>query len=187
MITLKPLGYELNALEPKISEKTLTFHHGKHHQTYVDNLNKLIIGTEFEAMSLEEIVLKSSEGIFNNAAQVYNHDLYFANLTNSGSLPGEQLLASINRDFGSLENLLAELKDKALKQFGSGWAWLVIDNGKLKAITTANAANPLTMGLKPLLVIDIWEHAYYLDYQNRRADYLDAILTMIDWQKIYVL
>lgn len=188
MFNLKPLPFAKNALEPHISEKTIDFHYGKHHQTYVDNLNKLISDTELEKMTLEEVMLSVKEkpdqvAIFNNAAQVYNHDFFWASLSIN---PEEQkistsMLELINKSFGSMDKFYAEFKALALSQFGSGWAWLVKDEAGLKIVKTANADNPLVHGLKPLMTIDVWEHAYYLDYQNRRADFVESCLKIINW------
>lgn len=192
MFTLPKLDYELNALEPYISQNTMEFHYLKHHKTYVDNLNKLVSGTEFENMPLEEVI-KATAGnpkhtaIFNNAAQAWNHAFFWHCLApNGGKEPKGQLLADIITDFGSFENLKAELKNAAVSQFGSGWAWLLRNaEGKLAVMKTSNADNPLAYGLYPLLAIDVWEHAYYLDYQNRRADFVDALLNhLINWQNL---
>ena len=192
MFTLPKLDYELNALEPYISQNTMEFHYLKHHKTYVDNLNKLVSGTEFENMPLEEVI-KATAGnpkhtaIFNNAAQAWNHAFFWHCLApNGGKEPKGQLLADIITDFGSFENLKAELKNAAVSQFGSGWAWLLRNaEGKLAVKKTSNADNPLAYGLYPLLAIDVWEHAYYLDYQNRRADFVDALLNhLINWQNL---
>lgn len=192
MFTLPKLDYELNALEPYISQNTMEFHYLKHHKTYVDNLNKLVSGTEFENMPLEEVI-KATAGnpkhtaIFNNAAQAWNHAFFWHCLApNGGKEPKGQLLADIITDFGSFENLKAELKNAAVSQFGSGWAWLLRNaEGKLAVMKTSNADNPLAYGLYPLLAIDVWEHAYYLDYQNRRSDFVDALLNhLINWQNL---
>ncbi|MEI6529109.1 MAG: superoxide dismutase [Candidatus Falkowbacteria bacterium] len=190
MFTLSLLPFEKNALEPYISSKTLDFHYGKHHQAYVDNLNKLILDSDLEAKSLENIILDTASdvsraGIFNNAAQMYNHDFFWKSLRPVGvsSEPGEKLLALINKSFGSLENFYTELKAAALAQFGSGWAWLVLEGEILKIFKTANADTPIVHGLKPVLTIDVWEHAYYLDYQNRRADFVEGILkNILNWE-----
>lgn len=190
MFTLKPLPYEKEALAPLMSASTLELHHGKHHQAYVDNLNKLIVGTELENLSLEEIIVKTAGNadqvaIFNNAGQVYNHDFFWDSLkpAKEESRPGPKTLTLLEESFGDLENFYNEFKVLAMGQFGSGWAWLVKDGNNLKIIKTANADSPLTRGLKPLLGIDVWEHAYYLDYQNRRADFLEAVLRqLINWQ-----
>jgi len=188
-LVLPPLPYAENALEPVITAKTLGFHYGKHHKGYVDNLNKLISGTDFSELSLDEII-KSTVGrpertaIFNNAAQTWNHTFYWNSLKpNGGGEPPAVLLQKIVASFGSLDACKKELSSAAVSQFGSGWAWLVLDGDKLKVIKTANADNPLTMGMKPLLTIDVWEHAYYLDYQNLRVDYANAVLDkLINWE-----
>ena len=192
MFTLQSLPYEKTALEPHISERTLEFHHDKHHQAYVDNLNKLVAGTELETASLEDIIVKTAgsatqAAIFNNAGQVYNHDIFWQSLRPAGTIvePGVKTLALINSSFGSLENFYSEFKTLALSQFGSGWAWLATDGTILKLMKTANADNPLTSGLKPLFGLDVWEHSYYLDYQNRRADFIEAVLqNLINWNFI---
>ena len=180
MFKLPLLGYELDALAPYISKNTMEFHYLKHHQTYVDNLNKLIAGTEFESMSLEEIVQKTAgkpeyTAIFNNAAQVWNHTFFWNCMRpNGGSRPQGRLLEDIIKTFGSYEDFCKEFKATALAQFGSGWAWLVRRaDGGLEIMKTANADNPLAHGLEALITIDVWEHAYYLDYQNRRGDFID--------------
>jgi Fe-Mn family superoxide dismutase len=188
-IVLPPLPYAENALEPVITAKTLSFHYGKHHQTYVDNLNKLIAGTDYSELSLAEIV-KGTAGrpervaIFNNAAQTWNHTFYWNSMTpNGGGEPPAALKQKIEASFGSVEACKKELASVAVSQFGSGWAWLVLEGDKLKVVKTANADDPLTTGMKPLLTIDVWEHAYYLDYQNRRADYANAVLDkLINWE-----
>lgn len=190
MFTLAPLPFSKTALKPYMSEETLTFHHDKHHQAYVDNLNKLIAETKFEDMSLEEIILQTAEnieyaGIFNNAAQVFNHNFFWKCLAPNGNKrPNETLLKKIERTFGSYENWQKEFKAAALAQFGSGWAWLAEDEkGNLKIMKTSNADNPIAHGLKPLMTIDVWEHAYYLDHQNRRADFIDTFLkNLINWK-----
>lgn len=184
--TLPELPYAFNALEPVISERTISFHYGKHHQTYVNNLNGLVVGTEFENSDLEEIVKKSEGPIFNNAAQIWNHTFYFLSLTpNKGSVPGDKLLKAINAGWDSLDNFKAEFNKAAVSVFGSGWAWLVKDaSGKLSIVKESNAGNPITHGLTPLLTFDVWEHAYYLDYQNRRADYVAALWDLVDWNLV---
>ena len=188
MFTLIQLPYAQDALQPVISEQTLSFHYGKHLQTYVDNLNKLIAGTEFEQMTLEEIVCKSQGGIFNNAGQMLNHNLYFTQfspVSTNNHAPQGVLFDTIIRDFGSLDNFKAEFEQKGTTLFGSGWVWLSADkDGKLVITQEANAQNPLTKGLKPLLTMDVWEHAYYLDYQNRRAAHLQALWDIINWEEI---
>ena len=180
---LPALPYPKNRLVPYISEETLDYHHGKHHQTYVTNLNNLVPGTEFEGLSLEDIIMKSSGAIFNNAAQVWNHTFYWNSLTlNGGGEPPAALKKMIEASFGTVDACKKELAAAATTQFGSGWAWLVLDGDKLKVIKTRNADSPLTKGMKPLLTIDVWEHAYYLDYQNRRPDYLTAVIDkLINW------
>ena len=190
MFTLKALPFAKNALEPYMSEKTLEFHYGKHHQAYVDNLNKLIIGTELETLPLEEIIIKSAEqveqaAIFNNAAQVYNHDFFWSCLSAKAEdrIIPEKVAALIATTFGSLENFYEQFKSTALSQFGSGWVWLVNGKGGLEIMKTANADNPLAHGLKPLLAIDVWEHSYYLDYQNKRADFIEAVMkNLFNWR-----
>lgn len=186
---LPPLPYADNALEPVISAKTLGFHYGKHHKTYVDNLNKLVAGTELADKSLEEVITATAgqadkAGIFNNAAQVWNHTFYWNSLSpKGGGEPPSSLKQKIEASFGDLDAFKKELANAAVTQFGSGWAWLVKDGDSLKIIKTSNADLPLTKGLKPLLTIDVWEHAYYLDYQNRRPDYVSAVLDkLINWR-----
>lgn len=181
------LPYEKNALEPYISAKTIEFHYGKHHKAYIDNLNNLIKGSAYEDMSLEEIIVASSQkgdaAIFNNAAQAWNHNFFWHSMrVNGGGEPKEDLKARLIKDFGSVEKFKEEFKASAVSQFGSGWAWLVEDNGVLRVIKTSNADTPIAHGLKPLLTIDVWEHAYYLDYQNLRAAFVDAYLAhLINW------
>lgn len=184
--TLPELPYALNALAPVISEETLNFHYGKHHQTYVTNLNNLIKGTEFENADLDSIVKKADGPIFNNAAQTWNHTFYFLSLTpNSGSAPSAALLKAINVGWGSLDTFKDEFNKAAVSLFGSGWAWLVKDaDGKLSIVKESNAGNPLTHGLTPILTFDVWEHAYYVDYRNRRADHVAALWNIIDWNVI---
>lgn len=190
MFTLSPLPFSLTSLEPYISQKTLEFHYGKHHQTYIDNLNKLIADLDLENETLENIIIKTSgdlekTGIFNNAAQVYNHDFFWHSLTpiSEAKVISPVLLSMINNSFASFDNFQAEFKAACLAQFGSGWVWLIKDGSKLKIMKTANADTPLAHDLQPLLVIDVWEHAYYLDYQNKRADYVEAIIKhLINWE-----
>jgi Fe-Mn family superoxide dismutase len=183
---LPQLPYSADSLEPVISSKTIEFHHGKHHQTYVTNLNNLIQGTEFENYDLETIVKKSDGAIFNNAAQVWNHTFYFESFKkNGGGQPKGELLKAIEKTFGTFENFQKEFNTAATTLFGSGWAWLVKDqSGSLFILKEGNAGSPLTKGLKPILTFDVWEHAYYLDYQNRRADYLSSLWNIIDWEKV---
>jgi len=188
-IVLPPLPYAENALEPVLTAKTLSFHYGKHHKAYVDNLNKLIAGTEYAALSLEKIITSTAgkpekAAIFNNAAQIWNHTFYWNSLSpKGGGEPPAALKHKIEASFGSVDAFKKELAAAAVSQFGSGWAWLVLEDGKLKVVKTANAEDPLTTGKKPLLTIDVWEHAYYLDYQNRRPDYVNAVLDkLINWE-----
>ncbi|MGB0129062.1 MAG: superoxide dismutase [Rhodocyclaceae bacterium] len=186
---LPPLPYTENALDPVISARTLSFHHGKHHRTYVENLNKLAAGTEYASMKLEEVV-RSTAGkqdkvaIFNNAAQAWNHAFYWRSLRPAGGgVPPAELKRLIDESFGSLDACKKAFAAAANAQFGSGWAWLVLDGKRLKVMRTANADTPLVSSMKPLLTIDVWEHAYYLDYQNRRADYVTAVLEKtINWE-----
>jgi superoxide dismutase, Fe-Mn family len=182
------LPYAQDALEPHISANTLSFHHGKHHAAYVTNLNKAVEGTDLASHSLEEVIVATAKdpakaGVFNNAAQVWNHTFYWNCMKPSGGgSPSGALADKINADFGSVDNLISELKTAAATQFGSGWAWLVLDGGTLKVTKTGNADNPLTAGQKPLLTIDVWEHAYYLDYQNRRPDYISTFFeSLVNW------
>ncbi len=187
-ILLLDLPYAKNELEPFISAKTLDFHHGKHHKAYVDNTNKLIAGTNLADESLETIVKKTvgdaaKSGLFNNAAQVWNHSFYWQCMKpKGGGKPAGRVADKINETWGSFDKFAEELKNAGVTQFGSGWAWLVLDAGKLKVIKTANADTPIAHGLKPLLTVDVWEHAYYLDYQNRRPDYLATFIEkLINW------
>jgi len=185
---LPSLPYADNALNPIISANTIGFHYGKHHKGYVDNLNKLVAGTEFADLPLENIITATAgkadkTAIFNNAAQTWNHTFYWRSLKpKGGGEPPAGLQQKIEASFGSLDACKKELATAARTQFGSGWAWLVLDGSKLKVVKTANADVPTTTGLKPLLTIDVWEHAYYLDYQNRRVDYVNAVLDkLINW------
>jgi Fe-Mn family superoxide dismutase len=180
---LPALPYANNRLIPYISEETLDFHYGKHHQTYVTNLNNLIPGTEFEGLSLEEIILKSSGGIFNNAAQVWNHSFYWNCLApHAGGKPTGGLATAIDATFGSFDNFKTEFSKCAVTTFGSGWAWLVKNaDGSLALVSTSNAACPLTTAQKPLLTCDVWEHAYYIDYRNSRPNYLEAFWNLVNW------
>ena len=184
--SLPELPYAHNALAPIISEQTISFHYGKHHQTYVNNLNGLVEGSEFENSDLETIVKKSEGPMFNNAAQIWNHTFYFLSLTpNSSTKPTEKLLTAIDSGWGSLDNFKAEFNKSAISVFGSGWTWLVKDaEGKLSIVKESNAGNPITRGLMPVLTFDVWEHAYYLDYQNRRADYVAALWDVVDWKVV---
>ena len=185
---LPPLPYADNALDPVITAHTMSFHYGKHHKTYVDNLNKLVVGTEFADMSLEQVIAGSAGkadkvGIFNNAAQIWNHTFYWHSMKpHGGGEPPAALKQKIDAAFGSLDACKKELANAAVTQFGSGWAWLVSDAGALKVVKTGNAELPMTKGMKALLCIDVWEHAYYLDWQNRRADYVNALLDkLVNW------
>jgi Fe-Mn family superoxide dismutase len=186
--TLPPLPYAENALDPVISATTLSFHYGKHHRAYVDNLNKAVVGTPLADMSLEQVVkttygIADKTGIYNNASQDWNHSFYWKSLrAQGGGTPPQVLQQKIDAAFGSVDALKKEWLAAATSQFGSGWAWLVLDGDKLAITKTGNADSPLTRGQKPLLTIDVWEHAYYLDYQNRRADYATAVLDkLINW------
>ncbi len=183
---LAALPYGLEDLQPHIGKSTMECHYGKHHQTYVDNLNKLIAGTEFETMSLDEIVKKSSGGIFNNAAQVWNHNFYWNCLSpKAEKQPCGALHLAIEDKFGGLEEFKKQFNLAALSLFGSGWVWLVKDKmGKLEIVQTKNADNPICEGKTPLLVCDVWEHAYYLDKQNRRADYMESYWQLVDWKAV---
>lgn len=185
---LPPLPYKEDALEPVISARTISFHYGKHHKGYVDKLNALIAGTDMAEMPLDEIIMKTSGkedkiAIFHNAAQDWNHTFYWQCLKpDGGGEPPAALKKKIEASFGSVEACRNELADAAGSQFGSGWAWLVLDGDKLKAVKTSNADNPMAAGMRPLLTIDVWEHAYYLDYQNRRADYVKGVIEkLINW------
>jgi Fe-Mn family superoxide dismutase len=179
---LMTLPYAQDALEPLMSKETLEYHYGKHHQTYVNNLNNLIAGTQFENSTLVEIVLGSEGGLFNNAAQVYNHDFFWQSLTPNQTAISSKVETALTQAFGSVEKFKEEFTAKAVGHFGSGWAWLVQDENKvLKIITTSNAANPLTDNLKPLLVCDVWEHAYYIDVRNARPKYLENFWKLVNW------
>jgi Fe-Mn family superoxide dismutase len=186
--TLPPLPYAENSLDPVISARTIGIHYGKHHKTYVDNLNKLITGTELAGLTLQEIISKTAgqankAGIFNNAAQIWNHTFYWNSLSQvGGGEPPLILKQKIEHSFGDLDSCKKELAAAAMTQFGSGWAWLVMNGDKLEVTKTANAESPLSKGIKPLLVIDVWEHAYYLDYENRRVEYVNAVIEkLINW------
>ncbi|WP_019452162.1 superoxide dismutase [Fe] [Cupriavidus sp. BIS7] len=181
--TLPPLPYAHDALAPHISKETLEFHHDKHHQTYVTNLNNLIKGTEFESATLEAIVKKSSGGIFNNAAQVWNHTFYWESMKpNGGGQPTGALADAINAKWGSFDKFKEEFTKVAVGTFGSGWAWLVKKaDGSLDLVSTSNAATPLTTDAKPLLTCDVWEHAYYIDYRNARPKYVEAFWNVVNW------
>jgi Fe-Mn family superoxide dismutase len=180
---LQALPFSMDALEPIISRETLEYHYGKHHQAYLTNLNKLIIGTEFEDSSLEDIIMKSSGGIFNNAAQVFNHTFYWNCLApDAGGEPTGKLAELINEEFGTFADFKEQFSKTAATTFGSGWAWLVKDkNGKLELASTSNAGTPMTDGKKPLLTCDVWEHAYYIDYRNSRPSYIEKFWDLVNW------
>ena len=189
MFKLIELPYEMGALMPVISAETLSFHHGKHLQAYVDNLNKLLPGSEYVGMALEEIVQKAPAGaVFNNAGQILNHELYFTQFKPASEAvqkPEGALAAQIEKQWGSFEAFKAEFEAKGVGLFGPGWVWLAADaNGSLVITQEQGASNPIVKGLKPLLTFDVWEHAYYLDYQNRRAAHLTAMWSVIDWEVI---
>jgi Fe-Mn family superoxide dismutase len=176
------LPYSYDALEPLMSKETLEYHHDKHHQTYVNKLNELIIDTKYETMSLEEIIKNSDGPIFNNAAQVHNHDLFFMELQKEDTQISPELNSLIVEGFGTVENFKAEFITKATTNFGSGWVWLVLNKkGSLEIIATSNAATPFVDGLKLLMVVDVWEHAYYIDYRNVRPEYLENWWKLVNW------
>jgi Fe-Mn family superoxide dismutase len=181
--TLPPLPFAKNALAPNMSEETLEYHYGKHHQTYVTNLNKLIQGTEFENLSLEEIVKKASGGVFNNAAQIWNHTFFWNSLSpKGGGAPAGTLADAINAKYGSYDKFKEEFTKVATGTFGSGWTWLVKKtDGSLDIVSTSNAATPLTTDSKPLLTLDVWEHAYYIDYRNARPKFIEAFWNIVNW------
>ncbi|WP_257294564.1 superoxide dismutase [Fe] [Endozoicomonas sp. YOMI1] len=181
---LPELPYERNALEPHISKETLDYHYGKHHNTYVVKLNGLVEGTELENKSLEEIIKTSEGGIFNNAAQVWNHTFYWNCLSpNGGDKPSGELAAAIDKAFGSFDEFVARFSDMAVNNFGSSWTWLVKNtDGSLEIVNTSNAGTPITGDQKPLLTCDLWEHAYYIDYRNLRPDYLKGFWALVNWE-----
>ena len=182
---LPPLPYAQDALAPVLSKETLEYHYGKHHQAYVTNLNNLVKGTDFENASLEEIIMKASGGLFNNAAQVWNHTFYWNCLCPGGAAPGSKLAAAINSSFGSMDEFKKQFSASAAGNFGSGWTWLVKNStGGLEIVNTSNAANPMTDGKTPLLTIDVWEHAYYIDYRNARPKYLESIWGIVNWEYV---
>jgi superoxide dismutase, Fe-Mn family len=188
-LSLPALPWAENALEPVISARTISFHYGKHHKTYVENANKLIVGTELADLPLDQIVRATAGkadrvGIFNNAAQAWNHDFYWKGLkSKGGGEPPSALKAKMDAAFGGVEACKKELANAAVQQFGSGWAWLVLDGDKLKVVKTGNADTPIAHNQKPLLTIDVWEHAYYLDYQNKRVDYVNALIDRLaNWE-----
>ena len=187
--TLPELPYAKDALAPTVSAETIEYHYGKHHQAYVNNTNSLVEKTEFATATLEEIIKKTAgnperAGLFNNAAQVWNHTFYWKSMKpGGGGLPTGVLAKKLEATFGSFDNFKKEFANGATTQFGSGWAWLVLDGGAAKIVTTSNAGTPLTTSAKPLLTIDVWEHAYYVDYRNRRPDYVTAVLDkLINWE-----
>lgn len=187
MIYQQPeLPYSSDALTPVISQETIDFHYGKHEKAYIDNLNRLIKGTDYEDMELEDIIRHSEGALFNNASQAWNHIFYFFSFApNSGGEPGGELRKAIDRDFGSFENFKKAFEDAGVGLFGSGWVWLSRDeDGKLFITQEKNAGTPLKNGLIPLLTFDVWEHAYYLDYQNRRADHLRRLWDIVDWDVV---
>lgn len=186
---LPALPYAEDALEPYYSARTFSFHHSKHHKAYVDNLNKLIAGTELESKSLEEIILlaagdSAKAGMFNNAAQVWNHTFFWHCMKpGGGGKPSGELAARIDAAFGGYDKFVEQFKAAAVGRFGSGWGWLVLEGGELKIVSTPNAETPLAKGQKALLTVDVWEHAYYLDYQNRRPDFVQAFLDhLVNWE-----
>jgi superoxide dismutase, Fe-Mn family len=184
--TLSPLPYAENALEPAISAESIALHYGKHHRTYFDNLAKLTVDTPFAGRSLEALILAThgdsqSEAIYNNAAQGWNHNFYWRSLSPANTHPSTSLARAIARDFGSIDAVLSQLAKVSAAQFGSGWGWLVSNGGSLSVIKTSNADTPLTRGLAPLLNVDVWEHAYYLQYQNRRPEYLANVIGLTNW------
>ncbi|MBN1237384.1 MAG: superoxide dismutase [Gammaproteobacteria bacterium] len=186
--SLPPLPWSESALSPVISKNTIEFHYGKHHAAYVKNLNGLVAGTDMADMPLEELVRSvygdsSKQGVFNNAGQVWNHTFYWNSLTPTPTQPSQALLDKINESFGGMEEFQSQFKKAAAGQFGSGWAWLTLDGGKLAIETTPNAVTPMAEGRTCLLTVDVWEHAYYLDYQNRRPDYLQAVVEkLLNWR-----
>ena len=184
--SLPKLPYSPEALEPHISKKTIEYHYGKHHMTYVQKLNDLVPGTPFENAGLEDIIMKAEGSVFNNAAQVWNHTFYWEGFSaNGGGEPGGVLLDAINKDFGTFEKFQEAFTTAAATLFGSGWTWLIKNpDGTLGIVQTSNAGNPMRDGKTPLLTCDVWEHAYYLDYQNRRPEHIAAFWKLVDWQKV---
>ena len=181
---LPPLPYAPDALEPTISKETIEYHYGKHHQTYVTNLNNLVAEGEFKDASLEEIIQRASGGVFNNAAQIWNHTFYWNGLSpNGGGAPTGALADAIDQAFGSFDEFKQQFAASAAGNFGSGWTWLVKnDDGSVEIVNTSNAANPMTDGKTPLLTVDVWEHAYYIDYRNARPKYLEEIWNIVNWE-----
>jgi Fe-Mn family superoxide dismutase len=184
MIELPKLPYPMTALEPVISKETLEYHYGKHHKAYVDNLNKLIPGTEFEQMPLEEIIKKSSGGVFNNAAQVWNHTFYWNCMTpDSSKKPSGKLAQAIDKKFGSFDEFKKQFSETAVKTFGSGWGWLIKNSdGSVELLSTSNAGTPMTSDKEALLTCDVWEHAYYIDYRNARPEYVEKFWDLVNWE-----
>ena len=185
---LPPLPYPADALEPAYSANTISFHHGKHHKAYVDNLNKLVAGTDLESKTLEELIMLSAAdatkvGVFNNAAQIWNHTFFWNCMApDAGGKPAGRLAKAIDEAFGSYEKFAEQFKAAAVVRFGSGWGWLVKEDGALKIVSTSNADTPMTKNQTALLTVDVWEHAYYLDYQNRRPDFVQAFLDkLVNW------
>lgn len=184
--TLNPLPYPMDALMPHIDKRTVEFHYTKHHQGYVNKLNDLVRGTDFEDKTIELIIRKSNGPVFNNAAQIWNHTFYWESLTpEKGLEPGRRFMSLVQKNFESFDHFRNKFLDSATKLFGSGWCWLIQrSDGNLQIMQTSNAETPITMDLNPLLTCDVWEHAYYLDYQNRRPEYLDAFWKIINWQAV---
>jgi len=181
--TLPELPYARDALVPHMSAETLDFHYGKHHKTYVDNANKMVVGTEFENMPIEEVVTKSSGKIFNNVAQIWNHTFFWNCLTPTQSPPGKKLTDALVKTFGGVDDFKKLFTETAIGTFGSGWAWLVKNaDGTLAIVSTSNAGNPLTSGQTPLLTCDVWEHAYYIDYRNARPSFLEHFWALVNWE-----
>ncbi len=188
---LPPLPFPKNALEPHMSEKTLEFHHGKHHKAYVETANKLVHGTPLENKSLEEVIHATAKDeakatVFNNAAQIWNHNFFWRSLTpKGGGKPGGEVAQAIEKSFGGYDKFKSEFKEACVSQFGSGWGWLVREKDKLKIVKTPNAVNPLSLGSVALLTCDVWEHAYYLDFQNRRPDFVETFLDhLVNWEHV---
>lgn len=185
IFTLPPLPYAIDALEPTMSQQTIEYHYGKHLQTYVDNLNRLTEGTPYSDATLEHLILTTSGPIFDNAAQVWNHTFFFNTLTPEPVRIPSELEFALTRDFGSIEEFKTRFKKAAIEIFGSGWAWLAQDNGgTLHIIKESNAGNPMRAGYRPLMTIDVWEHAYYIDYRNRRGEFIDKCWSLINWKKV---
>lgn len=182
---LPELPYALDALEPRMSRETLEFHYGKHLQTYIDNLNRLVAGTYYEELPLEDIVRTSDGAVFNNAAQTWNHTFFFQTLSPESVKMPVILADRLAADFGSVDGFIKEFSQAAVGLFGAGWAWLAQDaDGRLVIAARQNAGNPMTEGMKPLMTVDVWEHAYYIDYRNRRADFVKTCLELTDWEKV---